>query len=216
MGIAWNTLLKRPQTYVLLVGTGLGYALLLTLAGSRPLAWLGGGGIAVAMAGSWVTGFRQPPQETVMAEDLLDSRAFNQQLQQLAQEVPNQADPTWQQVSTWATESQTFAARICAQDPLLRADLLEAMHTVTDLTGQVAVALKVMGDIRTPTYQQVAQQRLQASYDRLAETHTQLQQLQDQVMLSALDESVGSLPQRLQTLVAANKQILQADYTDNS
>lgn len=216
MGIDWTTLLRKPQTYGLLVGTGLGYALLLVLAGSRPLAWLGGGGIAVVMAGSWVTGFRQPPQEAVLADDLLDTTAFNQQLQQLAQGVPNQADATWQQVSTWATESQTFAARICAHDPLLRADLLEAMHTVTDLAGQVAVALKVMGNIQTPTYQQVAQQRLQASCDRMAETHTQLQQLQDQIMLSALDESVGSLPQRLQTLVAANKQILQADYTENA
>ena len=48
-------------------------------------------------------------------------------------------------------------------------------------------------------------------------SHAQLQQLQDQVALAKLDQSssTGStLPQRLQNLVAANKQILENPNPD--
>ena len=213
MRIDWPNLFKRPQTYVLVVGTGLGYALFLSLAGARPIAWLSGGGIAAVMVGSWAAGFRMAKPAEPVAEDLLDAAMFAQRLRQLEQAVPKTSNATWQQVSTWATNSQQFAVRICDRDPLLRTELLEAMYTVTDLANQVAEALKIMDDIQTPAYQQVAQQRLKASCDRMEETYVQLQQLQDQVMLSSLDATTASLPRRLQTLVAANKQILQTDFS---
>ena len=51
------------------------------------------------------------------------------------------------------------------------------------------------------------------SRDRLQQTHNQLQQLRDQVLLSQLTQEAGaddgSLPTRLQVLIEANKTALQ-------
>ena len=204
-----STFWSQPQTYVLLGGTALGYALLMLLAGPKPLAVLAGSGVAAAMVSSWAAGFRPSPAAAT-GSDLLDAPTFAAQLGTLEQRVPSKSQPTWRQVQAWATESQQFAARIYSRDPLLQVELLEAMHTVLDLSGQVADGLAVLNQIETPAYQQMAQQRLDASCDRLSATHSQLQQLQDQTALSSLDTASDStLPQRLQTLVDANKTILQ-------
>lgn len=214
MGIRQSTFWGQPQTYILLGGTALGYALLLVLAGPKPLAGLAGAGVAAAMVGSWAVGFRPAEPEQVSGSDLLNAQVFGSQLGAIAQRVPKKspatAQATWRQVETWASESQRFAARIYERDSLLQLELLEAMHTVLDLSGQVADALAVVDQIETPAYKQMAQQRLEASCDRLQATHAQLQQLQDQIALSSLDgPGDNTLPQRLQTLIDANKTILQ-------
>jgi tRNA A37 threonylcarbamoyladenosine biosynthesis protein TsaE len=85
---------------------------------------------------------------------------------------------------------------------------------VVDLARQVAEGLAVIEQVQTPTYRQLAQQRLTASSDRLQVTHAQLQQLQDQVTLASLDSETGRgslLPQGLQTLIAANRDILESN-----
>jgi len=209
MAINWSKCLRQPHTYLLLAGTALGYGALLWLAGSRPMTWLGGGGIAVAMVSSWVTGFRSPATET-LDSDLLNRDTFNHQIEALARRIPPKHQKPWRQTQTWAIESQDFAAHIYERDPLLQVELLEAMHTVIDLAEQVAEGFAVIDQIKTPTYHQLAQQRLAASQDRVQATHAQLQQLQDQIALASLDNpSDSSLPQRLQTLIAANKHILE-------
>ena len=208
---------RQPQTYLLLIGTGLGYATLLLFAGPRPLTWLAGGGISAAMVGTWAAGFRRQTESYSSGSNLLEGESFARQLQQFDQQIPQKGQHTWQQAQAWATESQRFAERIYEQDPLLQVELLEAMHTVVDLARQVAEALEVIDQIETPTYRQLAQQRLKASCDRMQASHAQLQQLQDQVALAKLDQSssTGStLPQRLQNLVAANKQILENPNPD--
>ncbi|PSN05721.1 hypothetical protein C7271_08190 [filamentous cyanobacterium CCP5] len=208
--MGWAVLLRQPQTYLLLVGIGLGFALLVGLAGWRPWVWIGGGTIAAIMLFTWMTGFRSTPS-VLVAGDLLNGQVLQQELDTLAQKVPQPRQKPWPQVRTWAEDAQRFAERICDRDPLMRADLLEALHTVLDLARQVAEALQVLDHIETPAYQALAQKRLRASCDRMAATHAQLQQLQDQVALSALDSGQSAdkaLPQRLQTLVAANRQIL--------
>ncbi|HEY9881225.1 MAG TPA: hypothetical protein V6D29_22405 [Leptolyngbyaceae cyanobacterium] len=213
MTIDWARFGREPQTYILLVGTALGYAVLLTLVGPRPLAWVSGGGIAAAMIGSWAAGFREQSLTQAEADDLLNAIAFQQQIQASESKVPALSNSTWQRARTWATESHQFAANIYQRDPLLQVELLEALLTVVDLTRQVAEALQVIDQIQTPAYRQMAQQRLQASCDRIQETHAQLQQLQDQIALSSLDPGdpeTQLLPERLQTLVAANKQILES------
>lgn len=217
MTIDWSRLRQQPETYFLLVGTALGYAVLLVLAGPRPLVWISGGGITAAMVGSWAAGFRERSLTQAEAGDLLDEIAFQQQIQALESKVPAPSNPTWQRVRTWALESQASATNIYQRDSLLQVELLEALHTVVDLTRQVAEALQVIDQIQTPAYRQMAEQRLQASCDRMQETHAQLQQLQDQIALSSLDPGESStklLPERLQTLVAANKQILESS-TEN-
>jgi hypothetical protein len=211
MSINWSTLFRQPQTYLLLTGVGLGYGVLLLLAGARPLAWLAGGGISAAMVGTWATGF-QTKSGTLANSDLLDATNFAARLRQLNQQVPAKSRPTWEQAEAWATESQRFAERIYERDPMLQVELLEAMHTVLNLARQVAEGLKVMDEIETPTYRKLAKQRLEASRNRLQASHSQLQQLQDQVALAGLDDAQGmsgSFPQRLQTLITANKQILE-------
>jgi hypothetical protein len=216
MAINWSRCWGQPQTYLLLIGTALGYAALLGLAGPRPLAWAGGGGIAAAMGVSWVAGFRRSPA-VALGHDLLDADTFNHQLDPLGRRVPAQGQKTWRQVQGWATESQRFAAQIYQRDPLLQVELLEALHTVIDLAKQVAEGLTVIDQIETPTYRQLAQQRVEASRDRLQATHAQLQQLQDQVALSSLEtDSTASspLPDRLQTLITANKYILEDHSPD--
>ncbi|MGB3311087.1 MAG: hypothetical protein WBG32_15580 [Nodosilinea sp.] len=209
MATRQSTFWSQPQTYLLLGGTALGYALLMVLAGPKPLAILAGSGVAAAMVSSWAVGFR-PSATSANSGDLLNAQTFAAQLGTLGQRVPPKSQKIWRQVQDWATESQQFAARIFDRDPLLQVELLEAMHTVLDLSGQVADGLAVLDQIETPAYQQMAQQRLDASCDRLAATHSQLQQLQDQTALSSLDIAAdNTLPQRLQTLVEANKTILQ-------
>ncbi|TVP67790.1 MAG: hypothetical protein EA342_07715 [Leptolyngbya sp. LCM1.Bin17] len=212
MGIAWTNLFKQPQTYGLVAGTALGFSALVWLAGPRPLVWLTGGGISAAMVGTWATGFRPSPAVPLDSSNLLDAPVFAAQLEAISRRVPPKAQSTWGQAHTWASESQRFATRINEQDSFLHLELLEAMHTVQDLARQVAEALAVMDNIETPAYRQLAQQRLALSCDRLQATHAQLQQLQDQVTLASLDTdpTTGSpLPQRLQTLIAANKHILE-------
>ena len=213
MVMQWSKAFRQPQTYLLLVGTGLGYALLLTTVGPRPLAWAGGGAIATTMVASWLGGWRRsaPPE---LGSDLLDRDTFMQHLDLLTQGLPSRQQRPWRQTVTWALESQAFAHQIYQRDPLLQADLLEALHTVVDLARQVAEGLAVIEQVQTPTYRQLAQQRLTASSDRLQVTHAQLQQLQDQVTLASLDPETGRgslLPQGLQTLIAANRDILESN-----
>ncbi|MEA5448797.1 hypothetical protein VB780_09480 [Leptolyngbya sp. CCNP1308] len=204
-----STLWGQPQTYLLLGGTALGYALMIFLVGPKPVAVLAGAGTAAAMVSSWAAGFR-PSEASTNSGDLLDPQTFASQLGTLGQRVPPKAQKVWREVQAWSTESQRFAARIFDRDPLLQVELLEALHTVLDLSGQVADGLAVLDQIETPAYQQMAQQRLTASRDRLQATHSQLQQLQDQVALSTLDTADDStLPHSLQSLIEANKTILQ-------
>lgn len=209
------TLWTQPQTYLLLLGTALGYGGLLWLAGPKPITVLGGGGISAAMIGSWAWGFR-PPKNEDPSSNLLDAAVFRSQIDPLGKRVPTASQPTWTEAQAWAVASQRFAARICEREPMLQGDLLEALHTVMALSQQVAEGLAVIPQIETATYRHLTQQRLEASRDRLRDTHDQLQQLQDQVALASLDSNTlerdtpsGDLPQGLQTLIVANKHILE-------
>jgi hypothetical protein len=214
MSLAWSRLLRLPQTYLLLGGIILGYGSLIAWAGPRPVAYLGGGGIAVAMTTSWAAGFRKRPPVGLDASDVLAAATCQQRLADIAQTLPDPTNSIWGQARDWAMAAQGYADHICQRDPLLRADLLEAMHTVLDLTGQVAEALRVMAQIQTPAYRQLAQQRLQASHDRLRDSVAQLQQLQDQIALASLEPGGAPLPDRLQQLIAANRQILRTASSD--
>ncbi|HZG37355.1 MAG TPA: hypothetical protein VEZ50_01625, partial [Nodosilinea sp.] len=162
MAMRRSTFWSQPQTYLLLGGTALGYALLMVLAGPKPVAVLTGSAVAAAMVSGWAAGFR-PSAAVANSGDLLDAQTFAAQLGTLGQRVPSKSQKVWRQVESWASESQRFAGRIYARDPLLQVELLEALHTVLDLSGQVADALAVVDQIETPAYKQMAQQRLEAS-----------------------------------------------------
>lgn len=210
MSINWSTLGRQPQTYGLLLGTALGYGLLILLAGNRPVAWVGGGVVATVMASSWVTGYQVSSKEAAEYDgDWLNAANFQRRIDSIHAQVARDHDKTWQPIKTWALQSQAFAMRICDREPTLRPELLEALYTVVDLAQQVADGLQVQSQIQTPTYQKLAQQQLQQRCVRMQQTHAQLQQLQDQVALASLSQGDTSLPQRLETLIAANKEILE-------
>ncbi|MGD1858240.1 MAG: hypothetical protein ACFB2W_28725 [Leptolyngbyaceae cyanobacterium] len=207
MPINWPALGRQPQTYLLLLGTAFGYGLLIALAGNRPVAWVGGGAVATVMASSWVTGYRSASVGAHDDSNLLNASTFQRRIETIQAEVAR--DRTWQPVKDWALQSQTFAVRICDREPTLRPELLEALYTVVELAQQVADGLRVQAQIQTPKYQQMAKKQLQQSCDRMQQTHQQLQQLQDQVALASLSQGDASLPRRLETLIAANKEILE-------
>lgn len=207
MPINWPALGRQPQTYLLLLGTAFGYGLLIALAGNRAVAWVGGGAVATVMAGSWVTGYRASPVGAHDHSDLLNVATFQRRIDAIQSEVAR--NQTWQPVKDWALQSQAFAVCICDREPTLRPELLEALYTVVELAQQVADGLRVQAQIQTPKYQQMAKKQLQQSCDRMQQTHQQLQQLQDQVALASLSQGDVSLPRRLETLIAANKEILE-------
>lgn len=209
MPINWPALGRQPQTYLLFLGTAFGYSLLIALAGNRPVAWAGGGAVAAVMAGSWVTGYRSSPVGMHDGSDLLDAANFQRRIDAIQAQVSRDRSQTWQPVKNWALQSQTFAVRICDREPTLRTELLEALYTVVELAQQVADGLQVQAQIQTPKYQHMAKKQLQQSCDRMQQTHQQLQQLQDQVALASLSQGDASLPRRLETLIAANKEILE-------
>ncbi|MEA5465730.1 hypothetical protein [Leptothoe sp. PORK10 BA2] len=209
MSINWPTLGRQPQTYGLLLGTALGFGLLVSLAGNRPVTWVGGGAVATVMVGSWIKGYGIPPVGENDDTDLLDAASFQRRIDAIQAQVSRDGDKTWQQVKTWALQSQAFAMGICDRESTLRAELLEALYTVVELAQQVADGLQVQAQIQTPAYRQMAKQRLQQSCDRMEQTYRQLQQLQDQVALASLSQGDTPLPQRLEILIAANKEILE-------
>lgn len=208
MRIHWTSLLKQPHTYLVLLGTALGYGVLIAVSGSRPLVWLGGGTVATAMVGSWISGYRASSPDPHEADNLLNATAFAQRLQAI--QPPDTSNPDlWGRVQTWALQSQRFAEHICERDSWLRPELLDTLYTVIDLAQQVADGLHLQAQIQTPAYQHMLQEQLQQRCDRLHQTHNQLQQLHDQVALASLDHPADTtLPQRLQTLIDTNKQLL--------
>ncbi|MEM8604661.1 MAG: hypothetical protein AAGF24_12605 [Cyanobacteria bacterium P01_H01_bin.121] len=217
----WQQALATPQTYGLIVGILLGFGGLMVTVGNRPIAWLGGSGISIAMLGSWVHGYRSQRHHSGVSKtfDWLATTELMAYLEQLQQRLPAANEPTWNQVTNWVQEAQQSAQAIVERDPLLRVEILETLHTVTDLAEQVVEALNVQANVQTPVYQTVAAQHLQSSCDRLQQTNEQLKQLQDQLLLSKLDrsnpKSASPLPQRLQTLIAANRVILEQNLAQN-
>jgi hypothetical protein len=214
MNLLWRRISRLPQTYLLLIGIGLGYFYLIRWLGSRPVVLVSGGVIALAAIASWLWEFKQKPVQPESAVNLLDREVFLTHLAALERNIPSLPEPRWEQARTWAERIQVFAQRIAEREPTLIPAVLEALYTVLDLLRQVVEALQVMGQIQTSSYRNLAQQRLQASCDRLQQTHDQFQQLQDQIALSALEQGASgvtsTLPTRLQVLIADNKTTLQS------
>lgn len=126
------------------------------------------------------------------------------------------SSPDWQLAQRWAQDIQSSAERIFNRAPELAPDLIETLYTVLALAEQVAVTLVSLNQAQTEVYQQSIQQHLQATSARLQDTHDQLQQLSDRVLLDALQASEvkDALPQHLQLLVADNKTTLTTSMHD--
>lgn len=183
--------------------------------GTRPIVWIMGGAIALITLAAWVWQNRPQPQPEGAADNLLDSVIFRERLKGVERQLPDASQPEWTQAQTWALQIQQSAEGIAQREPSLTPDLLEALHTVLDLAGQVAGALQVTQKIQTEAYRQLAQEQLTKSSDRLRETWTQMQQLQDQLALSALEQQAAQtepLPAQLRLLITNNKTTLHSDH----
>ena len=212
----WRQAFRLPQTYGLLAGTALGYFGFVVWLGGRWIVLGVGGAIALATIGAWLWLFCQA--SAGWATNLLDRATFLAQLAVLERHSPATSQATWKQARQWAQATQGFAGRIASREPSLTPELLEALHTVLALTGQVAEALQAVEQVQSATYRPLAHQRLQANCDRLQKTHDQLQHLQDQLFLSTLDReamtSTTSLPLSLRLVIEANRTTLQQSAGD--
>ncbi|MEO0826409.1 MAG: hypothetical protein AAFY67_12230 [Cyanobacteria bacterium J06642_9] len=211
MTILWRRAFRYSQTYFLLVGAGLGYLTLLVFTGFKPISFLMGGVIAVTMVVGWFWQFRRAQVPTT--GNMLDRDLFLARLDAIATKAIKAGNsPEWREAYQWAEASHGAAIQIAARDPMLMPDLVETLVTVEALTDQVASGYEALTQVQTDTYRNLTQQHLSESRDRLRDTHNQLQQLRDQVVLSQLTQEAsadnGSLPSRLQVLIDANKTAL--------
>ena len=204
----WRKVLVLPQTYFLIVGTGLGYLNLIIWLGSRPLTLIVGGAIAGGMVAAWFGKLRQ--FYAFGGANLLDSAIFLNELAKMERKLAGRTDANWEQTLIWAKEIQIFAQRIASRESILVPELLETLYTVLSLGEQVAESLLALEQMETETYRNLTQQHLQTSCQRVQETHRLLQQLQDRVLLSSLEASGGqaSLPRSLRVIIAENKTVL--------
>jgi len=211
MTIRWRSAFRYPQTSFLLGGTLLGYLALLVFTRFRWVSWGLGAAIALAMLAVWFLQFRRDRITTT--GDLLNATVMLEHLDAIAARVPGAADhPAWTEARQWASNSQAAAAAIAERDSTLVPDLIETLYTVEALAVNVALSAVALDQVQTEQYQSLTQQQLTQSRDRLRETHDQLQQLRDQLLLSQLRTDAaasGALPDRLQLLIDANKSTLK-------
>ncbi|PSB17080.1 hypothetical protein C7B65_19915 [Phormidesmis priestleyi ULC007] len=112
----------------------------------------------------------------------------------------------------WAEATQRFATQIASRESTLIPDLLDALHTVLALTQQVVDALQTVNQVQSAAYRPLARQQLQATCDRLEQTHNELQQLQDQILLSGCDRTLleDNLPLSLRLVIETNRTVLRS------
>jgi len=203
---AWKT----PQAAFLGLGILLAYVFLILWQGNRPIVWGLGGLASLTAIVAWTLSDQQPAK-TVMAS-LLDPPYFAEQLSALEALLADPRHPLWQTAKAAALESQTMAVHILERESLLLSELLETLHTVQDLAKQIVDGLTILGTMKTAAYRQLAEEKLRISADRLQQTRSQLQELQDQVTLASLEQQLAvsaPLPERLKLLIVENKNSLQ-------
>ncbi|NER82020.1 MAG: hypothetical protein F6K42_21155 [Leptolyngbya sp. SIO1D8] len=216
MNIRWRSVFRYPQTTFFFIGTSLGYLAMAAFTGFRGLSLLVGALISFVMLASWFLQFRQ--DSVTITGNILDRAVMLAHLDEIAKQLPGiELLPVWTDAHKWADASQTAAADIAQREPTLIPDLVETLYTVEALTSDVARSAAALEQVQTNQYRTLAQDQLTRSRDRLLETHNQLQQLRDQIVLSQLttDAAVeATLPARLQLLIDANKTTLKATADD--
>jgi len=215
----FKAVFKLPQTRFLLLGVGVGYLCLMAWLRPRPVVVLSGGAIALTAAAIWVRQAQHfVPQKS---ENLLEREVFMEQLELVAldRQVLDAEQADWNVAYGWAESAHAAAAQLVQREPLLLPELIETLHTVIDLATHVVVAMQLVRQVQTLPYQELAQQRLQISRDRLHYTCTQLQQLCDQLALDDLDRrsqnTDSTLPTSLQILITDNKNALESGGTSS-
>lgn len=208
-------LLSLPHSYFLLLGAGLGYLGLLLWVGIRLIPILLGALIFILMILAWI--WQIEKMRGLIADNLLENEIFRDKLAELTRKLAGRSPANWQETLNWAKESQAFAHRIARKESVLTPELLETLYTVIALLDQVIEAHLALEQVETDTYKKLAENHLEASRKQLKNTHSQLQYLQDQVLLSALEttEVKAGLPGNLRSLISENKTTLQTLINQN-
>ncbi len=204
-----SSVTRYKQTYWLISGAILGYVCFVLMLGTTALVIGVGGAITLAMIAAWFWTLNQAL--TKSTQNLLEREIFLAKLRKLELQIDKSSQKAWRQAYEWAEATQQFATQIAQREPILIPELLEALHTVLALAQQVVSALETVNKVKSSTYRPVANQKLEASFSRLQQTHDQLQHLQDQVLLSSINNSNFdvNLPQSLQLVIEANKIAIQ-------
>ena len=216
MNLFWRKVLQVPQTYLLAVGTIFGLSIFLHWVGIRPLTVIMGGVIALFMMGAWLRLLH--PIFSATEDNVLDSDSFLQRLRQVAKKMGQNPSPPWKEAEKYSKECQQYCQKIVQKESFLATELIETLYTILDLSDQVAEAILALAQVQTEPYRVLAEKNLNTSLSRLVETHHQLQQLQDQALLSSL-ESAGDgnrLPLYLQSLIDNNRSALQHINQDST
>jgi hypothetical protein len=210
MKLLWRKIFQLPQTYLLLAGIVLGLSIFLNSVGIRLFTLIFGGLISLTMLGFWIKYLHSVFSQN--KANLLDLDNFLQQLNPIAAKLGQKSPSSWNRAETYAKESQQFCQTIVQRESTLTPELIETLYTVLDLSNQVVEAILALEKVQTQSYRDLAQEHLNTSLNRLQNTHNQLQQLQDQVLLSSLENSEIStqLPLYLQELINVNRSSLES------
>ncbi|BAZ88829.1 hypothetical protein NIES932_02940 [Raphidiopsis curvata NIES-932] len=216
MSILWRKVLQLPQTYLLLTAIVFGLSIFFYGVGVRPLS-VGLGSIIVAgMIAAWLCPLLS--QISANAVNLLDTDNFRQRLQRIAGGLGNKSAPDWQKAQSYAIKSHQMCQVIVVQESVLTTEVIETIYTVLNLCEQVIHAILALEQVKTDHYRTLARNHLQTSLERLKTTHHNLQQLQDQVLLSSLDRNAVNteLPLFLKTLIQENRSAVQTIIQDST
>jgi hypothetical protein len=209
MKLLWRKIFQIPQTYLLLVGILLGLSIFLSWVGIRLFTVILGGLISLVMLGFWIKYLSSIFSQS--RANLLELDSFLQQLNSIAAKLGQKSPFPWSKAETYGQESQQFCQTIVQRESTLTPELIETLYTVLDLSNQVVEAILALEKVQTESYRDLAQKHLDTSLNRLQYTHNQLQQLQDQVLLSSLEnpEISTRLPLYLQELINVNRSSLE-------
>jgi len=226
----WSKVAQRFPLQLFAAGLLLGYSLFVLWLGLRPIVLLSGLAIA-ALSGlrGWRAIQRHLKRPIENEHDLLCKPVFTRCIQQrvylpAAAFLSQSLSPTmdggqqeksvavpyfWQQTQLKSDEIHALAVAIAQQEPIFIPDLLDTLYSVVDLVVQQGQSAIAMVQVKTPEYKLLAQQQSDASWDRLQETHIQLQALHDHLLVSAVRDRAlhnpSDLFERLKGLIDENK-----------
>ncbi|MGB3513102.1 MAG: hypothetical protein WBA93_28585 [Microcoleaceae cyanobacterium] len=214
----WRLVLNLPTTYLLFIGTAIGYLSLIFNQGLRGIVLLVGSIIALLIAAAWLFRVQQLHSTFNAQASILEAEFFQTELEALERKLADRSSPGWEQIHKWTWKIHHFSQHIASYEPELIPDLLETLYTVLNLFEQSVIARNALSKVHNKSYIILAQNYLKASDKRLHRTHDQLQRLRDQIVLAQLPDTElavkNNLPKRLQVLINDNKNTLQQSRTN--
>jgi Fe-S cluster biosynthesis and repair protein YggX len=172
--------------------------------------------IVAGMVVAWLYSLRL--EISTNSVNLLDTDNFRQRLQKISSDISDKSTTEWQKAQTYAIESHQLCQAIVNQESILTTEILETLYTVLNLSEQVIHAILTLKQVKTERYRTLTRNHLQTSLDRLKTTHHNLQQLQDQVLLSSLDKNTVNteFPLFLKTMIEENRSVVQTIIQDST